>query len=331
MTGYTAIETCVRSLREEFSSTTDRYRAHERSRGVLSELAAAPDLLPRLLEHHLAAPGSLNLAHFPMPGVDIVRDPAFTLAAHLWFGGLPQFDAGQSMTCVHHHGTLLLTTLAVYGPGCEVWSLSRPREGVPDGRYAIDCLSRLQNTVGAFAFIDTNYAHIVFPPKSLSVTLALWSRAAASPLLDTLRQNPILRRNKDLLLRAIRAARMSSPLQVNEVVNFDFLPLAPGFRALPARLQYARSTNDDYLRNLFHLIHAARDPGCAAAVRRRLDADGAGVTDPARCRALLASLERGEDMPVAVSEIHRFVPGLNITRAELLQALGRRDAPALAA
>lgn len=327
----TAIETCVRGLREAFSSTTDRYRAHQRSRRVLSDLAAAADLLPRLLEHHLAAPGSLNLRHFPMPGIEIVHDPAFTLAAHIWFGGLPQLAAGRSLTCVHHHGTLLLTTLAVFGPGCEVWSLSRPREGARDGSYAIDCLSRAGNTLGAFTFTDTNYAHIVFPPEALSVTLALWSRAAASPLIDALRQNAVLRRNKELLLRAIRSVRLSNPLQVNEVVNFDFLPLAPGFQALPTRLQYARSTNDDYLRNLFHLIHAARDPGCAAAIRRRLEADGPGVTDPARCRALLASLERGDDMPVTVSEIHRFVPGLNITRAELLQALGRRDAPALAA
>lgn len=331
MTGATAIETCERGLREAFSSTTDRYRAHERSRRVISEFAATPDLLSLLLRHHLAAPGSLNLSHFPMPGVELVRNPAFTLAAHIWFGGLPQLAAGRSMTCVHHHGTLLLTTLAVFGPGCEVWSLSRPREGALDGRYAIDCLWRAQNTVGAFAFIDTNYAHIVFPPEALSVTLALWSRAAASPVLDALRQNPILRRNKALLLRAIHSVHMSNPLQVNEVVNFDFLPSYSGFQACPTRLQYERSTNEDYLLNLFHLLHAARDAGCAAAVRRRLDDEGAGVTDPARCRALLESMESGDDMPIAVSEIHKFVPGLNITRAELLQALGRRDAPAFAA
>lgn len=326
-----AIESCVRGLREAFSSTTDRYRSHERSRQVLADFASAPDLLPRLLQHHLATPGSLNLTHFPMPGIEVVRDPAFTLAAHVWFGGLPQHAAGRSMTCVHHHGTLLLTTLAVRGPGCEVWSLSRPREGALDGRYALDCLSRTRNAVGTFAFTDAGYAHIVFPPEALSITLALWSRAAASPFLDALRQNVILRRNKALLLRAIRSIHLSKPLQVNEVVNFDFLPSPHGFQACQTRLQYERATNAYYLRNLFHLVHAARDPDCVAAVRRRLDTDGDGVTDSSLCRALLASLEQGNNMPVVVPEIHRFVPGLNITRPELLQALGRRDAPAFAA
>lgn len=325
------IETCIRGLRETFSSTTDRYRAHERSRRVLADLAAVPDLLPQLLQHHLAAPGSLNLTHFPMPGIEVVRDHAFTLAAHVWFGGLPQLAAGRSMTCVHHHGTLLLTTLAVRGPGCEVWSLSRPREGALDGRYTMDCLSRTRNTVGAFAFTDAGYAHIVFPPEALSLTLALWSRAAASPFLDALRQNTILRRNKGLLLRAIRSVRLSKPLQVNEVVNFDFLPSPAGFQACQTRLQYERSTNADYLRNLFHLVYAAQDPDCVAAVQRRLDTDGDDVTDPTLCRALLASLELGDHMPVVVAEIHKFVPGLNITRPELLQALGRLDAPAFAA
>ena len=317
------LERHTAELRRIFAETKDCYRAHEISRKVLMEIAAEPNLLGPLLRHHLSDPKNLNKLNFPSPGLFVADSQHFYLCANLFFGDLPQFAEGQSVTCVHHHGSLLLTTLAAFGPGCEIWTLSRPRETRLDNIFSMEPIGRQRNSLGRFAFTDAGYAHIVFPPAQLSVSLALWSSATRRPVFDAMKSNAVLRRYKARLLALVKLMKASSALKLNEVVNFDFLPKESGFQAIPKRLQYPYGPNEDYLVNLFYLIQSSGNEDLADVVNELLSTRLHELTNPQSIRALLGALARGDRINQTLSEPHQFMPGINITREELLRGLGR--------
>lgn len=227
------------------------------------------------------------------------------------------------MTCVHHHGALLLTTLAFMGPGAEVWSFSKPRQTAEDGTYQLDFLKKETNSIGRFTFVDTGYCHMIFPPDALSATVTLWSKVGHNHILNFLKYNPLIRRNRKRLAEAVRLFKLGGALQVNEVVNFDFIPKAGGFEALPGRLQYPYSTNEDYLDNMFYLLAATGNAGQLSTLHDTLKAHRASIVDSTGVEARATSLERGDLPKSAFAQSQRHIQGLNVTRAEVLAGLGR--------
>lgn len=317
------LQSSIAELERIFRSCKDHYRSHEFSRKVLLEMSAHPQFLAMLFKRHLSDPANLNRCNFPIPGLMVAENPYFTCSVNFWLGGMPQLEQQRSMTCVHHHGALLLTTLAIMGPGAEVWSFSKPRQTETDNLYRMDLLTKEVNTKGRYTFVDSGYCHMIYPPTALSATITLWSKARHNQILNFLKYNSLIRRNRQRLSAAVRLFKMGGVLQVNEVINFDFIPRAGGFEALPCRLQYPYTTNDDYLDNLFHLLGETGNAGQLGGIHDTLEKYGAQVSDPAGVTARIRSLERGDVPGPAVSPSQSFVQGLTVTRAEVLRGLGQ--------
>jgi|GEM_PF-886408 len=309
-------------LERIFKTHKDPYRSHEMSRKVLQEMSEDPAFLPHLIRKHLANPENYNRPHFPLPGMTLAETPYFTCYAHFWFGNMPQREQGRSVTCVHHHGALLLTTIALYGPGCEVWLFSRPRETAEGGIFNMEHIVQHQNSVRSFTFVDTGQPHLIFPPESLSITVALWSRHTRAPFLNALKTHPLIRENKQTFLKISHLFRLSDTLQINEVINFDFVPLELGFQAVPQRLQYPYASNEDYLVNLFHIVEETENQDQVSVILELLEKKEDAFKSRSLIQSLARRLEKGDKIPARVSECHRFVQGLNVTKAEVRRALG---------
>jgi hypothetical protein len=200
--------------------------------------------------------------------------------------------------------------------------LSKPRETEKDGLYRMDLLGRQQNKVGNFNFCDAGSAHIIYPSAGLSLTLALWSRVSTKGFLSSVRKNPLIQNNKARLLKAVRLFKLSGALQINEVLNFDFVPEGAAFRAMPSRLQYPYSSNRDHVNNLIYLMMAVRCDGSFGLVRDVLRERRDAFADAAAVESVVSQIEAGASLAPIFSPAQQFVAGLNVKRDEVLEALG---------
>lgn len=304
-----------------FRSNTDHHASHELSREILLEMTGQSEFFPALFNRHLREPEIFNRQSFPIPGLIVAETPYFTCSVNFWLGGTPQLEQSRSMTCVHHHGSLLLTTLGIMGPGAEAWIFSRPRPSETDGLYRLDLLRKEVNSTGHFTFVDSEFCHMIFPPAAHSATITLWSKARHNRILNFLKYNPLIRRNRKRLSEAVRLFRLGGALQVNEVINFDFVPKDGGFEALSGRLQYPYSTNDDFLDTLFHLMNATGCGGQLAAVHETLVRHRARIGNAAGVESRFKAMERGDIPNPVIAPTQRFIEGLTVTRADVLRGL----------
>lgn len=314
----------IAEIERIFRSNADHHASHELSRRVLLELTGQPEFLPALFNRHLRDPEVFNRQSFPIPGLVVAETPYFTCSVNFWLGGTPQLEQNRSMTCVHHHGSLLLTTLGILGPGAEAWTFSKPRQSATDNLYQLDLLRKEVNSFGHFTFVDSGYCHMIFPPAALSATITLWSKTRHNRVLNFLKYNPLIRRNHKRLSEAVRLFRLGGALQVNEVINFDFVPKEGGFEALPGRLQYPYSTNDDFLDTLFHLMNATGSGEQLSAVHETLSRHRGRLENANGVETRFKAMERGDVPRPVIAPSQRFIEGLNVTRDDVLRGLGTR-------
>ena len=84
---------------------------------------------------------------------------------------------------IHHHGWRLLTTGVISGDGYEtITFLKKSHENITNNIVNLKVEEIYTHTKSEIKFIDSYQAHVVFHPKKLTATLAVWS--AEKPLLN---------------------------------------------------------------------------------------------------------------------------------------------------
>jgi len=105
------------------------------------------------------------------------------------------------------------------------------------------------------------------------------------------------------------------------VENFDFYPLERGLCAMPARIEFRRGPNEDFLYSLLHVLQETGNENLVPLVRKRVSEEK--IDNPGLLSRLLDDLESGRQIQGRLSPGHYDVPGLNFTAEELERALVR--------
>lgn len=233
----------------------DRYKCHELLQKILKKAAADSLFLYDVIRHNLNSPEFIEKKrHYSTLALPVIATPDFNIVINI-FPPLPDRTTNISFQSIHHHGNLLLTTAALFGPGYESIVFKK--------NYTIDKESYLtkmerektyQFKQGVVEFIDKFQPHIVFYPESISATLALWSNDQKTGM-EAFKKFTLLQKFKKPIKQLLKATGLSKSLQLNEVSFFDFYPEKEKLYAMKDRLEYSFiGSNENFIQNIFHFI-----------------------------------------------------------------------------
>lgn len=307
-----------------FKAWPDKRDAHERCRPVLQEISADPTFLTQALRKHLRRPGSLGALNYPVVSLDLELNAHFGLVVNCWIP-LPGRETDISTKAIHHHGTLLLTTTTLFGPGYEHWLFTRPVARDPErGLFDMRVTERGVHAHHHVAFVDSWIPHLPVYPGDLTITLALWTDSHRTTWRDAVKRHPFVQRHKMTLRSLARRVGLTRALDLNIIDSFDFFPVEVGFQVMKTREEFPRGPNEDYLHSLFHVIQRTGNdslaPLIASEVERQPSCNRSVV------EKLLADLRSGRPIEGRLSPGHHGVPFANFTRASIERALRGLDA-----
>jgi hypothetical protein len=313
-------ENYLSALKSIFVNSGDKHEANYRSSQLMADMSGDREFFTEILERHIDGEGNLNTLHYPVVGIDIELNEEFGLVANCWIP-LPDGATNMSTKAIHHHGDMLLTTATAFGTGYEHWTFETPTVVDADQEiYELRVLERSPHPLNHVAFVDAWIAHLPLYPPDLTITYALWSSRFPTNWKDRIKRNEFLQKNKDLLKGLARRVGLSKELEIKDVEYFDFYPCSDGFRGIRERKEFERTTNEDYLASLFHVIQETGNESLAPRIKEKL-ASGGKIDNPDTIRGLVADLESGEAIDGKLSAAHYDVPGANFTTDEILAAL----------
>jgi len=308
----------IETLTRAFSATPDKRLAHERSQAILQDMAADPAALREGFRRHILKPDGLSRCNYPVVGIMLASTPHFELVANCWIT-LPDRATDVSTKAIHHHGTMLLTTVTAFGPGYEHWTFTTPEVVDPErDLFSMRTIDHGAHGLGDAAFVDARIAHVPLYTSDTTITLALWSSSAATSWKDRAKRVPMLKRNSTRLTKVAARAGLARTLDLKLVEYFDFHPSADGFVGMRERKEFPLGPNTDYLASLFHVLQATGNDELAPTI-----AEAAGrqqVTDPILDQ-LLDDLRRGDTIEPRLSPGHTGVPFANFTVADIERSL----------
>ena len=295
----------VGELTRIFMHTPDKYRAHEESRRILEDISTDPAFLTALLRRYLARPEVLNAKNYPVVRVDVELNPYYHLVAHCWLS-LPGRQTDLATKAIHHHGTLLLTTTTIFGPGYEHLTFTKARPIDPSRElFAMQVTSRGLHPLHHTAFVDAYEPHVPMYPSELSITLALWSAWKKTSWKDYLKRIAFIQRNKEILKQMAKCTGVTDFLEIQRVEYFDYYPTENGFKGMKERIEYPLGPNEDHLHSLFHILQKTQNDPLAPTVEHHLNSGGTHLQNRSKIQQLLQDLKTGRSIEGRLSECHR--------------------------
>jgi hypothetical protein len=303
-----------------FRSSATKHEANARATPVLEQLSRDPAFLSAVIAKYLTTPGALDKKNYPVVGMDIALNPWFGLVANCWIP-LPGRETNISTKAIHHHGTMLLSTATLWGPGYEHWMFSMP-EPVSEASdvYTMKLLEAAPHPRHHVAFVDKWTAHAPLYPEALSITLALWSNSTPTTWRDRVKRLRMFKGRENQLRQLAVNLGLKKGLDLKVVDSFDFYPDGEGFRVIRERKEFPLGPNDDHVSSVFHVVQQTGNERLARDVRKAIDA-GKVTTGRAAVERLVAQLEKGTPIDGRLSTGHYDVPTMNFTRAEIERAL----------
>ena len=314
----------IGQLKTIFRDAPNKHEANYRSAEVLSEMSDDPVFFTEVLERHVKNPANLNTLHYPVVGIDIELNEDFGLVANCWIP-LPDKSSSISTKAIHHHGDMLLSTVTAFGTGYEHWTFETPV--LVDAQaelYELKLLERAPHPRHHVAFVDAYIAHLPLYPPDMTITYALWSSRFPTTWKDKLKRMPIMSKNSARLKSIAAKLGVSKQLDLKIVEYFDFYPTEAGFCGIRNREEFPRSTNDDYLASLFHVIQQTENAHLASTIRAAVNTDVKLVDRPGILQYVEA-LERGNPISGRLSPGHFNVPRANFSREEILAAISAQE------
>ena len=141
---------------------------------------------------------------------------------------------------------------------------------------------------------------------------------------DKLKRTPFLQKNSKRLRDLATKLGLANQLELKVVEYFDFFPSCEGFRGIKEREEFGRTTNDDYLASLFHIIQETGNENLAPLIHQKLSSGGK-IDNRNLVEKYLEDLESGKHIEGKLSPTHYSVPKANFTKAEILQAIDAQN------
>ncbi|WP_018344175.1 hypothetical protein [Cytophaga aurantiaca] len=227
--------------------------AHTLSKDLLLEMAKDKTILLEIIDRNIKKNGFFLQERInPVIAITAVDNPFITLIAHFWMP-LPDRVTNITHQSIHHHGRLLLTSAASYGPGYESIIFKQGFTIDPQtGFTTIEIDKEYKNPLYNIEYIEANTPHVVFYPKELSVTYALWTYDKRS-IADRIRRNSFLQKNKAILLRFFNYVKGLN-IQTDVFEYFDFFPSNSKMIAMKDRILYPVGSNENHIHNVFYIL-----------------------------------------------------------------------------
>lgn len=221
--------------------------AHQEAGKLLQSLTGNLDFFEDAVLDYVSRPGFSSKSRInPVVGLNLIEGPLYTLVAHCWIPR-PDGNCDLSHQSIHHHGKLLLTSLAAFGSGYE--SILFQKGYVRNGDHCTLMPQKIYRAEkGCLEFIDTFTPHVVFYPQEISVTYALWSQESKDIFLPL---KSVLKPWKVPLKKALSAMGLSSRIGLNEVVDFDFTVQNGKVNLLEKRIMYPAGTQKNFAEAFF--------------------------------------------------------------------------------
>ncbi len=257
-----------------FAEGEDMYENHRQALPLLKEMVANNDLLHAIIRYNLDQPDFLKTKQtYTTLALPVFETADVSLVVNI-FPPLPDRNTEISFQSVHHHGYMLLSTIAAFGPGYKAITFKKGFEIDKD-----TCITKMakekiyQNSPDNPDFVDANTPHIVFYPKSISATYALWSKNTKKDASNKLKKIGLVLKFKKQLRKLIEALHLEKLAGIAKVEYYDFYPVQGKLIAMKDRIHYDPSggTNKHFLQNMFHFIQQTgfRDTDFLASLAAR--------------------------------------------------------------
>lgn len=296
----------------------DRSGAHKAAAPVLHAMAADRSVLHEILKRHLEQPEFFKRTrHHPIIGFPVEENPDFSLLASC-FPPLPDRATDVSHQTIHHHGDLLLTSAAAFGPGYESilfktgWQIDQG-----SGLTRMDIDKRYTHHLHNVEFIGPYVPHLVFFPPGLSITYALWSHRQKHAF-DSVRRSKVLQQFKGPVTALVKKLGLTRSLGINAIEYFDFYVEDSKVYALKERIfGYGGGTNENFLQNVFYVLQEVgfNDEVFLKQLRTRLQASG-----EERAVFWLDRLLQKQKLSDAFEPSHLNIDKVNLRKQDVLAA-----------
>lgn len=314
-------ERYLRQLRQCFRQHRDKREAHRAAREILGEASYDPMLLREALARTLHTPGSLARGHYPVIALPVAQELDFELVFNCWIPR-PDRRTDHATKAIHHHGSLLLSTATVFGPGYEHWTFSPPEVVDPaEDRYRMRLLGAEPHPKHHVDFVDAQLAHLPLYPAALSVTLALWSGSAPTGAVDRLKRSRVLQRYRAPLKALAQRLRLTRALALNVIEFFDFVPRARGFWGMRQRVEFPLGSAHEHRQSVLAILQQTGNESLVDAARHAASRDGVS----SEAAPLLSALARGDRLDGVLSAGHLDFPYAAFTRADITRALAAQE------
>ena len=101
-----------------FQDNDDLYTAHKLCKEVMKKIIDDKDCLHKIIEHNLLQPDFLKRKrHYPTLSLNVYKNKLINIVINIYPELPPGSTKDVSYHSIHHHGNLLLSTIALSGPG----------------------------------------------------------------------------------------------------------------------------------------------------------------------------------------------------------------------
>jgi hypothetical protein len=301
-------------IKRIFESNSDRYICHELAAPILTDLSMDKAFIFEIFKQNLANKKFLDRErHYSTLALDIIETENFSILINI-FPPLPDRTVDTTFQSIHHHGSLLLSTVGFHGSSYSSIMYKKGFEiDKKTNTVNLEIEEYYQNINHQVKFCDAYQPHVVFYPRDFSATIVLWSDFQ-SRAKDNIKKIPLIARFKKPLGKLIRKLRMEGVVGITRIENFDFYRENGIYYAMKERKAYDSSCdNANYLQNIFAFIQSYGFNDLEFLNSLKLNPDF-----PKHAIHLIDKLIQGDIISDSFCDKHLDIPFVNLKRKILL-------------
>lgn len=300
-----------------FRTEKDRYQAHKLAVPVLKAMGAEREVLFDVFRKSLSDDEFIaKVRHYPTLAFEIYQDKNVGISGNC-FMPVPDRRTDLSVVSIHHHGKLLLTTVAAFGPGYHSLLFKR---GFSINRDSLITKMEIQKdyqfTEGSIEFVDSDQPHVVFFPEGPSITFAMWSYLDTNSATQLLKNTFIVKKFKEPIRKTLKALGLVDKAGINVVEYLDFYPENGRIKALKNRISFGSGDNENFLINVFYVLQTAGFNDWDFLNRLKAKHPSNQVL-----HNLIGKLQNNIPIPDEFYDFHKNVPFVNFSKQEIIEAV----------
>ncbi len=310
------LEDYINELNLIFNENSDRYLAHELSKPVLLKMAEDRSIINQIVEKNIIKQGFFDQKRItPVIALEIEVNEIISFIAHCWLPQ-PDLDTEISNQSIHHHGDLILTSVAAWGSGYESILFKKGIHIDKKTNLANLEISKIyKNPYMNIEFIDVNTPHIVFYPNELSITYALWTNSKSKSS-EKLRSISFFQKNRRKIRKMIDYFNLAKLFNLNPYQYIDFYPKDGKIHAMKDRVKYKEGSEESFAHGFFKVI-SQTDFLNFKLIKESLSKSNS--PNVALYTSLVESLEKNEPINDKYEEIHMNVAKVNLKKSDILE------------